>query len=57
VLGESEIVVPAELAELHEKYSGEAGRLWIAGLPGLAAVSLERWQLEIDGQVASGAVD
>jgi streptomycin 6-kinase len=56
VLGESEIVVPAELAELHEKYSGEAGRLWIAGLPGLAAVSLERWQLEIDGQVASGAV-
>jgi streptomycin 6-kinase len=56
VLGESEIVIPAELAELHEKYSGEAGRLWIAGLPGLAAVSLERWQLEIDGQVASGAV-
>jgi len=52
----SEIVVPAELAELHEKYSGEAGRLWIAGLSGLAAVSLERWQLEIDGQVASGAV-
>jgi streptomycin 6-kinase len=56
VLGESEIVVPAELAELHDKYSGEAGRLWIAGLPGLAAVSLERWELEIDGQVASGAV-
>jgi streptomycin 6-kinase len=51
-----EIVVPAELAELHEKYSGEAGRLWIAGLPALAAVYLERWQLEIDGQVASGAV-
>jgi streptomycin 6-kinase len=56
VLGESEIVVPAELAELHDKYSGEAGRLWIAGLPCLAAVSLERWELEIDGQVASGAV-
>jgi streptomycin 6-kinase len=51
-----EIVVPAELAELHEKYSGEVGRLWIAGLPALAAVYLERWQLEIDGQVASGAV-
>jgi streptomycin 6-kinase len=52
----SEIVVPAELAELHEKYSGEVGRLWVAGLPALAAVYLERWQLEIDGQVASGAV-
>jgi streptomycin 6-kinase len=52
----SEIAVPAELAELHEKYSGETGRRWIAGLPGLAAVSLERWQLDIDGQVASGAV-
>jgi streptomycin 6-kinase len=52
----SEIVVPAELAELHEKYSGEVGRLWIAGLPALAAVYLERWQLQIDGQVASGAV-
>ncbi len=52
----SEFVVPAELAELHEKYAGEVGRLWIAGLPALAAVYMERWQLEIDGQVASGAV-
>ena len=41
---------------MHEKYSGEAGRLWIAGLPGLAAVYLHRWQLAIDGQVACGAV-
>jgi streptomycin 6-kinase len=56
VFRESEIFVPAELAELHEKYSGEVGRGWIAGLPALAAVHLERWQLEIDGQVASGAV-
>ena len=48
--------MPAELAELHEKYSGEAGRLWIAGLPALAAVYLNRWQLAIDGQVACGAV-
>jgi streptomycin 6-kinase len=56
VLGESEIIVPTELAELHEKYTGEAGRLWIAGLPALAAVHMERWQLEIDGKVASGAV-
>jgi streptomycin 6-kinase len=55
-LGESEIVVPAELAELHEKYSGEAGRLWIAGLPAMAAVYMDRWQLAIEGQVACGAV-
>jgi streptomycin 6-kinase len=53
---EVEVVVPAELAELHEKYSGEAGRVWIAGLPALAASYLERWQLAIDGRVASGAV-
>ena len=26
-----EIVVPAELAEVHEKYSGEAGRVWSPG--------------------------
>jgi streptomycin 6-kinase len=55
-LGESGIVVPAELAELHEKYSGEDGRTWIAGLPALAAAYLDRWQLAIDGPVASGAV-
>jgi streptomycin 6-kinase len=51
-----EIVVPAELAELHEEYSGEDGRLWIAALPALAADYLDRWQLAKDGQVASGAV-
>ena len=56
MLGESEIVVPAELAELHEKYSGEAGRLWIAGLPAMAVASMDRWELVGDGQVASGAV-
>ena len=54
--GESEIVVPAELAELHERYSGEDGRLWIAELPTLAAGYLDRWQLAMDGPVASGAV-
>jgi streptomycin 6-kinase len=56
VFGESEIVVPAELAALHEKYSGEDGRAWIAGLPALATAYLDRWQLAIDGPVASGAV-
>ena len=56
MFGEAEIIVPAELAELHQKYSGEEGRRWIAGLPIMAARSMDRWQLAIDGQVASGAV-
>ena len=56
MLGERKIVVPAELAALHEKYSGEAGRTWIAGLPTLAAAYLDRWHLRIDGPVAAGAV-
>jgi streptomycin 6-kinase len=56
VLGEGELIVPAELAELHEKYSGEAGRLWIAGLPAMAVAAMDRWELASDGQVASGAV-
>jgi len=56
VFGEAEIIVPAELAGLHEKYSGEEGRRWIAALPIMAASSMDRWQLAIDGQVASGAV-
>ena len=56
LLGEAELVVPAELAELHEKYSGETGREWIAGLPAMAVSYLDRWHLSIDGQVASGAV-
>jgi streptomycin 6-kinase len=56
VLDESEIVVPAELAELHEKYTGEAGRRWIAGLPDMAAIYMDRWQLAPDGPVAAGAV-
>jgi streptomycin 6-kinase len=56
VFAKSEIVVPAELAALHEKYSGEDGRTRIAGLPALATAYLDRWQLAIDGPVASGAV-
>ena len=54
--GDSEIVVPAELAELHEKYSGEEGRAWIAQLPTLAAAYRDRWELATDGPVTSGAV-
>ncbi|HEY6688776.1 MAG TPA: aminoglycoside phosphotransferase family protein [Propionibacteriaceae bacterium] len=56
MLGEGEIVVPAELAELHEKYTREEGRAWIAQLPTLAAAYLDRWELATDGPVTSGAV-
>jgi streptomycin 6-kinase len=55
-LGDSEITVPAELAALYEKYSGEAGRQWIAGLPALAGAYLDQWRLAINGQIAAGAV-
>ncbi|HET6758784.1 MAG TPA: aminoglycoside phosphotransferase family protein, partial [Propionibacteriaceae bacterium] len=55
-MSEREIVVPAELAELHEKYTGDDGRRWVAGLPALADAYLDRWQLRIDGPLASGAV-
>ncbi|MEO3750703.1 aminoglycoside phosphotransferase family protein [Streptomyces sp. B6B3] len=43
------IVVPEALAEAHAKYEGEAGRAWIAALPGLAATMLERWDLTPTG--------
>jgi streptomycin 6-kinase len=56
VSSDSDIVVPAELAELHEKYSGEEGRAWIAQLPTMAAAYLDRWELATDGPVTSGAV-
>jgi streptomycin 6-kinase len=56
VFGEAEIVVPAELADLHQKYSGESGRAWISALPALAAMCIDHWQLQIDGVSAFGAV-
>jgi streptomycin 6-kinase len=56
MFGEAEILVPAELAGLHEKYSGEEGRRWIVGLPIMAASYLDQWQVVIDGPVSSGAV-
>jgi streptomycin 6-kinase len=54
--GGERVTVPAELAALHEKHFGEAGRLWVAALPDLAATCLDQWQLTIDGPVAFGAV-
>ena len=56
MFGEAEIVVPAELADLHQKYSGESGRAWISALPALAAMCIDHWQLQIDGASAFGAV-
>ena len=49
-------MVPAELAALHQKYSGESGQAWISALPALAAMCIDRWQLQIDGESAFGAV-
>ena len=56
MFGEAEIVVPAELADLHQKYSGESGRAWISALPALAAMCIDHWRLQIDGASAFGAV-
>ncbi len=56
MFGEAEIVVPPELAELHQKYSGESGRTWISALPALAATYIDHWQLQVDGDSAFGAV-
>jgi streptomycin 6-kinase len=50
------IPVPAELAESHAFYDGDAGRRWIERLPGLAGDVLERWSLRLDGPPGCGAV-
>ncbi|SDL08589.1 aminoglycoside phosphotransferase family protein [Streptomyces indicus] len=44
-----EIEVPEELATTQIKYNGEAGRAFIAALPGRAAEFLERWELRRTG--------
>jgi streptomycin 6-kinase len=56
VFAESKIIVPAELAASHQKYGGESGRAWIAALPALADICIDRWQLQVNGQTAFGAV-
>ncbi|QDQ12264.1 aminoglycoside phosphotransferase family protein [Streptomyces spectabilis] len=40
-----EIHVPDALVESQHLYAGEAGRAFVAGLPDLAARTLERWEL------------
>ncbi|MFD4026381.1 aminoglycoside phosphotransferase family protein [Streptomyces sp. NPDC058576] len=46
--------VPQRLSQSYATSFGEEGRAWIAGLPALAAETLERWELRRDGAVRSG---
>ncbi|WP_067813173.1 aminoglycoside phosphotransferase family protein [Actinomadura kijaniata] len=48
------IEVPERLAEVQAETNGDAGRRWVAGLPGLAADLLERWELRPDGEPRHG---
>lgn len=48
------IDIPGELAAAQEKYNGEAGRAFIAGLPRLAEEFLDRWELRLDGRPMHG---
>ncbi|MFF0485889.1 aminoglycoside phosphotransferase family protein [Streptomyces sp. NPDC004435] len=46
--------VPGELAVSQAKYNGEAGRAFIASLPGLARDFLDRWGLRLAGDSMHG---
>lgn len=48
------IDIPEGLAAAQEKFNGEAGRRFIAGLPELAADFLDRWDLRRDGAAMHG---
>ncbi|MFG2092325.1 aminoglycoside phosphotransferase family protein [Streptomyces sp. NPDC048612] len=48
------VEVPRSLAASYARNFGEEGMAWIAGLPALAAESLERWELERDGAAGAG---
>ncbi|MGW2568695.1 aminoglycoside phosphotransferase family protein [Streptomyces sp. NPDC001537] len=48
------IDIPGELAAAQEKFNGEAGRAFIAGLPHLAEEFLDRWELRLDGRPMHG---
>jgi hypothetical protein len=41
--------VPDALVASYDKYFGDGGRIWIAGLPRLAEDCLDRWDLRPDG--------
>ncbi|WP_031009808.1 aminoglycoside phosphotransferase family protein [Streptomyces sp. NRRL F-5727] len=48
------IDVPEELAHSQSKYNGEAGRAFVAALPGRAEEFLGRWGLRLDGRSMHG---
>ncbi|MEU1298916.1 aminoglycoside phosphotransferase family protein [Streptomyces shenzhenensis] len=48
------IEVPGELVASQEKFNGEAGRAFVADLPGRAAEFLRRWELRVDGPAMYG---
>ncbi|WP_268838954.1 aminoglycoside phosphotransferase family protein [Streptomyces indiaensis] len=48
------IDIPRELAASQEKFNGEAGRAFIAGLPELTAHFLDHWDLSLDGPPMHG---
>ncbi|MFB7592087.1 aminoglycoside phosphotransferase family protein [Streptomyces sp. NPDC056169] len=48
------IHVPEELARSQAKYNGEAGRAFVAGLPGRAEEFLGRWGLRVTGPSMHG---
>ncbi|MBW5262808.1 hydroxyurea phosphotransferase, partial [Streptomyces sp. P01-F02] len=48
------IDIPDALIATQTKYNGEAGRAFVAALPGMAADFLERWGLRPDGGAMYG---
>ncbi|WP_093800277.1 aminoglycoside phosphotransferase family protein [Streptomyces sp. Wb2n-11] len=50
------IGIPGALVGTRAEFNGEAGRRWIAALPGEAAAYLERWRLRLTGPSMHGAV-
>ncbi|MER7515165.1 aminoglycoside phosphotransferase family protein [Streptomyces sp. NPDC126499] len=50
------IEIPAELAASQAKYNGEAGRAFVAALPGRAEEFLDRWGLRVTGPSLHGVV-
>ncbi|MET8825817.1 aminoglycoside phosphotransferase family protein [Streptomyces sp. NPDC004610] len=48
------IEIPEQLATAQARYNGEAGRAFLAGLPALAAHTLDHWNLRPDGPPMSG---
>ncbi|GAA3488709.1 aminoglycoside phosphotransferase family protein [Streptomyces cremeus] len=50
-----EVRVPAGLAAAQLRWNGEAGRAWVAGLPGRVRECLAGWGLRPDGPVMHGS--